>query len=140
MRHQQNHRPLIITLIYLLIIDMHSAWADGPIKDLPKPPLEPLASENLMQMTISLFIVILLIFVLSWFLRKFGQFPNKVNQSVKVISSFSVGSKERVMLLEIDNQRILIGVAHGSVQKLHTYPIKPDKDPYLDAEDDINEH
>ncbi|MEW8461479.1 MAG: flagellar biosynthetic protein FliO [Candidatus Thiodiazotropha endolucinida] len=38
---------------------------------------------------------------------------------VRVVGGASVGTRERVIVVEVDNQRLLLGVAPGQVRTLH---------------------
>ncbi|OYY59937.1 MAG: flagellar protein FliO, partial [Hydrogenophilales bacterium 28-61-11] len=42
--------------------------------------------------------------------------------TVKVVSSTAVGSRERVVLIEVEDTRLLLGVGGGNVRLLHTLP------------------
>ena len=58
----------------------------------------------------------------AWVLRRIGRVPGLCNQAIKTIGAASVGTRERVVLLEVAGTWILVGVAPGQVRSLATLP------------------
>ena len=70
---------------------------------------------------LSFLLVIALLGATLWGLKRFGrmQLQNRSGQaSIKLIDSFSLGSRQRIILVESDNQRILVGVSPQSISGL----------------------
>ncbi len=74
---------------------------------------------NVLNMVMGLVVVIALILGLAWVLRKYGRLPNNNLVDMKVLGGLSLGTREKAVLIEVDNKRILIGVAPGHIQTLH---------------------
>jgi flagellar protein FliO/FliZ len=55
-------------------------------------------------------------------LRRFNRMGQARGAPLRVLGSASVGTRERVVLLEAGEQQLLIGVAQGSVRTLHVLP------------------
>ncbi len=72
-----------------------------------------------MQVTLGLLAVVATIFALAWFLRRYGRFQSAANTSLKLLGGLSVGPRERVVLIQIEDRQLLLGVAPGRVQMLH---------------------
>jgi flagellar protein FliO/FliZ len=69
-------------------------------------------------MVMSLGVVVVLILVLAFFVKKLN--PNLTNNDeFKVIRSLPLGSRERLMVVEIDNAQHLLGVTPHSINYLH---------------------
>lgn len=87
----------------------------------------PLTTGSLIQVTAGLLVVVLTIFALAWFLRRYGRFSSSANGALKVVGGLSVGPRERVVLLQIKDRQLLVGVAPGRVQMLHELeePVAP---------------
>ena len=81
---------------------------------------EPLSIGSLIQVTLGLLAVVVTIFALAWFLRRYGRFQSAANTSLKVVGGLSVGPRERVVLIQVEDRQLLLGVAPGRVQMLHT--------------------
>lgn len=68
---------------------------------------------------IVLALIILLIVLTVYVLKKTMVVRLTGNQQMKVINQISVGSKERLLLLEINKETILIGVTPHNISTLH---------------------
>jgi flagellar protein FliO/FliZ len=74
---------------------------------------------------LSFLLVIALLAATLWGLRRFGrmQLQNQSGQaSIKLIDSFSLGARQRIILVESDDQRILVGVSQQSMTGLGQWP------------------
>jgi len=75
-------------------------------------------SGDIISMVLSLAVVLVLILVLAYFVKKLN--PNLVNSDeFKVVRSLPLGSRERLLVIEIDNAQHLLGVTPHSVNYLH---------------------
>ncbi|QOL15124.1 flagellar biosynthetic protein FliO [Dickeya dianthicola] len=70
--------------------------------------------------------VLLLILLVAWLLRKLGIAPQVKNSNVmKVVSSCAVGQRERIVIVEIDDTWLVLGVTTQQITHLHTLPARP---------------
>lgn len=76
----------------------------------------------LLQVLSGLGTVLALLAATAWALRRFGVKRGHAASPLKIIGGISVGTRERVMLLEVADQWIVIGVAPGQVNTLSTMP------------------
>jgi len=75
-------------------------------------------TTDIVSMVLSLGLVVVLILVLAFFVKKLN--PNLTNNDeFKVIRSLPLGSRERLMVVEIDNAQHLLGVTPHSINYLH---------------------
>ncbi|MEY0230605.1 MULTISPECIES: flagellar biosynthetic protein FliO [Providencia] len=81
-------------------------------------------SHSLMQISGALGGIILLILAGSWLVKKLGLAPKQLGKSqlLKVKSSCSLGNKERVVVVEMNNEWLVLGVTAQSVNLLHQCP------------------
>jgi len=75
--------------------------------------------NNLMQVSFGLFVIILLITAAAWFTRRFGNFQIAAKGNLRVIGGLPLGSRERVVLIQVGSEQIVLGVAPGRVEKIH---------------------
>lgn len=76
------------------------------------------SSSDILSMALSLIMVLVLILVLAYFVKKLN--PNLTNNDeFKVVRSLPLGSRERLMVVEIDNAQHLLGVTPQSINYLH---------------------
>lgn len=76
------------------------------------------ASGNLIQITLSLILVIGLLIALSIGFKKFG--INRIGSTfpVKVIGAISVGNNQRIMVIEVDDEWIVLGVTPQNISTI----------------------
>ncbi|HCV01543.1 flagellar biosynthetic protein FliO [Pseudoalteromonas sp. SSMSWG5] len=94
------------------------------------PTASPTA--DLLSMVMSLLLVLVVIIGLAFFVKKLN--PNLANSDeFKVVRSLPLGSRERLMVIEIDNAQHLIGVTPHSINYLHKLetPLKEKELPEL---------
>jgi flagellar protein FliO/FliZ len=80
---------------------------------------DPSLAGNLIQTTLGLLLILLLIGGAAWAFKRFGHFQTGVQGRMKVIGGISLGTRERVVLLQVGTQQLVIGVAPGAIQTLH---------------------
>lgn len=79
------------------------------------------AAQSLSRMAIGLLAVMILIFGLAWAVRRFSflsGLQRDQTSSIRHLAHLSVGPKERVVLIEVEGRRLLIGVAPGQITLL----------------------
>ncbi len=94
------------------------------------------STGSLLQVTLGLLVVLLVIVGAAWMLRRYGRFQSSASGSLKILGGLSIGPRERVVLLQVGEEQLLIGVAPGRVQALHHLehpirltPVSPDEPP-----------
>ena len=97
------------------------AWAaDKLAHALPTKTIsEPLGAGNLLQLTFGLLVVLAAIVGSAWLLRRYGRLQSGVDGALRVIGGLSMGPRERVVLVQVGKQQLLLGVAPGRIQTLH---------------------
>lgn len=88
---------------------------------------EPLGAGYLAQLVVGLLIVLAGVFALAWILKRMNALHAPAGGAIKVLGGVSVGQRERILLLQVGKTQLLVGVAPGSVQRLHELdePIVP---------------
>lgn len=81
--------------------------------------------DSLLQVTLSLTLVILLIVLAAWLLRRFTRTQPRTRTGLRIIGALPVGSRERVVLIQAGTTQMLLGVAPGRVSALHVFDQPP---------------
>jgi flagellar protein FliO/FliZ len=76
----------------------------------------------LLQGLFGLVIVLGALAVFFWFLRRFSPGQTGAQGVVKVIGGVMVGPRERLVVVEVGDTWLLLGVGGGQVNTLHTLP------------------
>lgn len=88
----------------------------------PPEAVPSYAATGLLQTGLALALVVALIFLCAWLMRRFGFQGRSSDRLLKVVSSVMVGQRERVVVVEVGNSWLVLGVAAGQVNALHTMP------------------
>jgi flagellar protein FliO/FliZ len=81
---------------------------------------------NLLQVTLSLGLVVAVIAGAAWLAQRLRQPQHGQRALIRVQAAASVGTRERVVLLEVAGQWLLVGVAPGRVNTLLHLPGPPE--------------
>ena len=76
------------------------------------------ASDSVMQMLLGLIAVLAMIFAVVWLLKKVGYQGYQNNNHMKIKACLPLSTKEKLMLVEIGKQQLLIGVGPGFVNHI----------------------
>lgn len=76
-------------------------------------------TNSLLQVTLGLFVVLVVIAGAAWFARRFGHFNMAAKGNLRIVGGLHLGSRERVVLMQVGEQQLLVGVAPGRIQTLH---------------------
>jgi flagellar protein FliO/FliZ len=95
--------------------DPSRPFASPAVVDTATPP----GVGSLGQVTLSLALVLALIFATAWVARRMRGLNRASTDAMDVISTLPLGQKERAVLVRVGKQQILLGVAPGRVTTLH---------------------
>ncbi|WP_312301034.1 flagellar biosynthetic protein FliO [Stutzerimonas nitrititolerans] len=87
---------------------------------------------QLSKLLLGLLLVIGLIFLLAWLLRRVQQLNPRGAQVIKIISTQALGPRDRLVLVQVGSEQILLGLSAGRITPLHVLeePVHlPDAEP-----------
>jgi len=100
------------------------AQAAEPGKPVPTPMATTAAEGSmggqLVQVLLGLLLVIGMIFVLAWMLRRVQRIGPRGGQVIKLVASQVLGPRDRLVLVQVGNEQILLGLSAGRITPLHT--------------------
>ncbi|KAA0183115.1 flagellar biosynthetic protein FliO [Cupriavidus gilardii] len=76
----------------------------------------------LAQAGLGLFAIIALILGLAWLARRAGLVRHVQGGAMKVVGSTSLGARQRLLLVEVGDTWLVLGVSAGEIRTLHTLP------------------
>lgn len=103
--------PAMLTSVFAVARPIPSTVASMPA---PSP------TGGLLQVLLGLIVVLGLMAALAWVLRRFNSAKGLGHADIRVIGGVSVGNRERVVVVEIADQWIVVGVAPGRVSAVAT--------------------
>jgi len=83
---------------------------------------EPAAAGSLLQATLGLALVLALIIAVAWVAKRFTPGALRGGMPLTIVASQAVGQRERVVVVEVADQWLVLGVAPGHVSSLTTLP------------------
>ena len=76
---------------------------------------------ELVRVVLSLAAIIALIFVAGWFSRRLQARTTPGGRRLRCVETMAVGARDRLMLVDADGKRLLIGMGQGGMRTLHVY-------------------
>jgi flagellar protein FliO/FliZ len=80
------------------------------------------SSGGMFQVLVILILVLGLMLAAAWLLKKFNATGVNTGSTVKIISGIAVGNRERIMVIEVADQWIVVGVTASNINALATMP------------------
>lgn len=77
---------------------------------------------SLLQVALSLFAILALIMAAAWLAKRYLNIGPRANSTIKMVSGLNLGGRERVILLEVGEQWLVVGVTPGHISTLATMP------------------
>jgi flagellar protein FliO/FliZ len=118
----RNARTRMVCALLTLGSGIACAAETAPNTNTPAVPalaVEPLAGGSLVKMGLGLFAVVFMIVGMAWVMRRMGGMPGTATGALRVLGGLSMGTRERVVLIQVGETQLLLGVAPGRVQTLH---------------------
>lgn len=81
----------------------------------------PAGIPGVLEFGASLLLVIVAIFVVGWFYARMQGMRGGSSSVFNIIASQSLGSKERIILVEVGKKQIVVGITSASMQALHVF-------------------
>ncbi len=114
-------RWLLIPLFSLMALEVQSATSASAAAASPQPPFqEPFTAAALGQLVIGLLLVVGLIFLFFWLLRRFSGI-SPMNKQMQVLGVLPLGTREKAVLVKVGDKQLLLGVAPGRVSHLYSF-------------------
>jgi flagellar biogenesis protein FliO len=107
----------LLLLVFLFLVDFSNAAEEIA------PPIP--YSSSLFQMMLGLAATIVMIFVVVWLIKRVGYTGYSATNKMKIKSTLPLSPKEKLLLIDVEGETMLIGVAPGFVGLLKT--LEPDQ-------------
>lgn len=87
----------------------------------------------MLQVLLGLIVVLAAIVATAWLLRRLGVSQMRGNANMRVVGAVAVGPRERVILVEVRDTWLVLGVAPGRVNAVHQMAKPLDADTATDS-------
>lgn len=86
------------------------------------------AGGGLAQMMIGLIVILVIIAGAVWLMRRYAPLRSGEG-AIRVIGGIALGARERIVLVEVSGERVLVGIAPGRLQTLHVFKVSAPSGP-----------
>ncbi len=86
--------------------------------ELPKQTVRTVSSGDVLNWSVGLLVVLAIFFLSVWVLRKSGQLSIGGVEKMRVLSGLSLGMREKVVLLQVGQKQLVLGVTPGRIETL----------------------
>jgi flagellar protein FliO/FliZ len=107
-----------IAALSLFVFCVETAFAAAP----PAAAAPAISAGSVLQVVLGLVAVLGMVGAAAWLLRRFSSLRGTASGMIRVVGGAAVGQRERIVLVEIGDTWLLVGVAPGQVRNLHTMP------------------
>jgi flagellar protein FliO/FliZ len=116
-------------LIFGILSSFFSACSMAAELQSKIPTALPSSPLYLLKLVLGLIAVLLLFSAIAWLIRRFGLggLMHTSNGELKIIESLSLGSRERLVIVEAGKEKLLLGVTSGQINKIHLMNAGTDK-------------
>lgn len=105
---KKNHYFLAFILAVMLSSNLAIAASEAPISP----------TGGVFKMVIGLAVVLAVMALITWVLKRMVPGVGNKQSVIRIVGGVSVGSRERVVVLEVSGRWIVVGVAAGQVSRL----------------------
>lgn len=83
------------------------------------------------QMVVGLLVVLAILIGGAWLLRRFVSLPTTTRSPLKIITGLSLSPRDRLIVIQVGERQILLGLSPGRIQTLHVLeqPLDPNAMP-----------
>lgn len=100
-----------------------SAWsAEAAPGGTTPPPAPGLSFANVLQAFLGLALVLGLLFGAAFLIRRLNGGRPFGSGPLKVVGGIAIGNRERIVLVEVEETWLVVGVGPGQIRTLHTLP------------------
>jgi len=82
----------------------------------------PVGIGSVLQVLLGLAVVLGMVFVAARMIRRINPNVASGSSALRIVAGIAVGSRERVLLLEVNGTWLVVGVAPGRVSQIHSMP------------------
>jgi flagellar protein FliO/FliZ len=83
----------------------------------------------LLQTLLALVFVLAILAALAYFLKRFGPRAGGGSANLRVVAALNIGGRERIMVVEVGDQWIVVGASPGRINALASMPKQEGVEP-----------
>jgi len=80
----------------------------------------PVGIGQALQVVLGLFVVLGMIVAAAWAARRLQAIRPQGSGHIRIVEGLAVGTRDKLLLIEVDGERVLLGMSPGRIATLHT--------------------
>ncbi len=112
-------RVWLFNLILFCSTPLFAQTPDKQAKPEKSTLTETIGVGDYFQVLVGLLVVVIAIVAMAWMIKRIGYIQTGTQGALKVIGGLSIGQREKLVLVQVGKQQLLLGVAPGNISKLH---------------------
>ena len=108
-----------------------ASYAEALEPSVASIPATPIGGADFLSLGLSMMIVVAVVIGLGWLYSRTRMSGQGARDVINIVASRPLGAKERLLLIEIAGQQLLVGMTAAQVQTLHIFEqpvVTPTKD------------
>ncbi|MCW8932539.1 MAG: flagellar biosynthetic protein FliO [Gammaproteobacteria bacterium] len=89
-------------------------------------------NADALSVSLGLIFILIIIFSLAWFMKKMGYSHVSGKGQLKIIASLNLGPKEKISVIQVGNQQLLVGMTSTQINTLHVL-----EEPLIESKSEI---
>ena len=111
-------RTILITLLAALPA---GAFAAEPVASATTSAAQTSLIGQLAQLGLGLVLVVGLIFLMGYLMRRVGPLAAQGGQHIRIVSNLPLGPRDRLILVDVGGKQMLLGASPGRISTLHVF-------------------
>ncbi|TYC58118.1 flagellar biosynthetic protein FliO [Marinobacter sp. BW6] len=107
--------------VTLLVINPVVAQETAKTTAADSPVRAPDTLGTILSLGLGLVAVVAVIYGCAWIIRRMNGMTGMNNNAIKVVSVMAIGARERIALIEVGGQQILLGITPSAIRTLHVF-------------------
>ena len=111
----------VTAALALLVINPVVAQETAKTAAPDSPVRAPDTLGTILSLGLGLVAVVAVIYGCAWIIRRMNGMTGMNNNAIKVVSVLAIGARERIALVEVGQQQILLGITPSTIRTLHVF-------------------
>lgn len=111
----------LFAALALLVINPAVAQETAKTAAPDSPVRAPDTLGTIVSLGLGLVAVVAVIYGCAWIIRRMNGMTGMNNNAIKVVSVMAIGARERIALIEVGGQQILLGITPSAIRTLHVF-------------------
>ena len=109
----------LTSLILFCAAPSFAEQANKKVNPNPSVASESISAADYFQVFLGLMVVVVAIVAMAWMIKRIGHIQTRSSGAMKILGGVPVSQRERIILLQVGKEQIVVGVAPGQINTLH---------------------